>query len=664
MADTRQNDNSSFNQKFEIRIHNGAPTFFLDGKPFTSCAYMSYFDEFATYKDFADAGYKLYSFPTYFASRAINVYVKGMKPMRSRGLFDKKNEPDFGVFDEDVKRILDACPDAYIFPRVDTLMPLWWEDENPDELNVLVNGENCRECIASEKYIKTAKSMFKKLINHVKNSDYSEHIIGYQIAGGGTEEWFVYGYPNGGLGKAYEREFKKFMAEKYPEEDYIIPDYEAMKNEFLNRDEDSSLVRYLEFLSYSTSEAILDIAKTVKEESGKMVGTFYGYYFALNDARTGLYALDRILKSPYIDFCCSMFVYLNNRLPGTLLYYLIARESVRINGKMLMAECDIRTNLTCHMNERRPDMCPDGGYFSLPVWFGPPTTIESKWVLRRTFAQCIEMSLGFWWFDMWGGWYASDELMNDMKLFKKYYERALNDKNRDSISEVALIIDPNAMFHRSFTGEKNDFSPNKMMEELSKISAPYDVIQVTDLKKISKKYKLIIFSNCITNTKEIQEFIKINNANFLISYVEDIPKYKGKEVKEVIFADGEKISISKHSSYKFSPRGENVMAFYEDNTPAITYDGKIIRTGFPELPVKLLKEACKVAGVHIYTDTQDGIYTNENHLAIHAVSQGEKIIRLKEKRKVSKMFEETDAVFTDKIKIAMEYGETVMFRLD
>ena len=103
-----------------VEDHHGVPTLFVDGTPVGALAYISYLDEWARYEDFAKAGYRIYSFPAYFGGRAINVH-SGLKEFR-KGIFDAKEEPDFAVFDRDVGRILEACPESLIFPRICMMM--------------------------------------------------------------------------------------------------------------------------------------------------------------------------------------------------------------------------------------------------------------------------------------------------------------------------------------------------------------------------------------------------------------------------------------------------------------------------------------------------------------------------------------------------------------
>ena len=107
-----------------VRDHGGVPTLFVNGKAYPSAAYMTYLEPYGRYEQFADAGYTFFSLPALFATRWISV-TEGLTPF-AKGFFDDRETPDFSWFDTAMHRILDACPDALVFPLVNLSMPMWW----------------------------------------------------------------------------------------------------------------------------------------------------------------------------------------------------------------------------------------------------------------------------------------------------------------------------------------------------------------------------------------------------------------------------------------------------------------------------------------------------------------------------------------------------------
>lgn len=56
------------------------------------------------------------------------------------------------------------------------------------------------------------------------------------------------------------------------------------------------------------------------------------------------------------------------------------------------------------------------------IWFGPETEEESIWNLQRTYAKVLASGNAFWWFDMWGGWYKTEGIMQFMKKALAEYQ--------------------------------------------------------------------------------------------------------------------------------------------------------------------------------------------------------------------------------------------------
>ena len=196
----------------KIILKNQNPVLQIDGEEFPSCAYITYFEERNDYKAFAERSFRIYSISISFADQPINT-ASGFKPYLG-GVFDEKGKADFSVVDNSIKEILKACPYAYIFPRIYVCMPQWWIDENPTETVDVPRGKK-REIIFSHKFRTDAAKMLKDLIEHLKSCPESDHIFGYQISGGNTQEWF-----NLDLKGSYCENslyyFNEYLKKKYP----------------------------------------------------------------------------------------------------------------------------------------------------------------------------------------------------------------------------------------------------------------------------------------------------------------------------------------------------------------------------------------------------------------------------------------------------------------
>ena len=356
----------------------------LNGSQRENLAYITYLPDSGCFADFANAGYRLYSACAFFGSNKMNEHSGFDIP--GKGIFDGA-EPDFSGFDSVMHQILKACPDAYIFPRVNVSAGRQWELEHPEELcyeGTTKFPERKRLCFASELWAQTVETQLSALISHIESSDYGEHIVGYQIAGGNTEEWFAFN-DRGGKGKRSDEAFKAYVAAG---------------------GEDSEEA-YQRFLSQIVAERICRFASHIKKETQHrlVVGTFYGYTMEKYNRGGTHHALARVLQCPDVDFICSPVSYAQLRKTGRDQPYMLPLHSLKLHGKLYFAENDIRTHLS------RP-VC-ENPHYNTPIWFGPSVE-ETLEILKLHFAKSLINGHALWWFDMWGGWYADPRYMDFM----------------------------------------------------------------------------------------------------------------------------------------------------------------------------------------------------------------------------------------------------------
>ena len=586
----------------DVRDCGGVPALYVNGEAFPSVAYMTYLEKYNEYGDFADAGYRFFSVPVLFSGRWIR-HIEGLVPFK-KGIFDIKEHPDYSLFDEAIEKILAACPDAYIIPRVNISLPEWWENENPDCVNI-VDGKSRRESFYSDKWRTDAANLLRQFTQYVNTSKYAPHIIGYQIAGGTTEEWFHFDL-NAGCCKNAEAGFRAFLEKYYPEVKIDgLPDL-SLLNQKANYFKNEYLTRFLEYASFAVADAITYFASIVKEETGNnvVVGSFYGYSLEVTDPLWGTHALKVLLNDKSIDFICSPNSYTGTRNPDSDWTEMYPADSLRLHGKMCFQECDIRTHLTVPLPEKDPSTDP-GGVMYGAIWQGVKDKDTAISSVRKSFCRQLIKGNGLWWFDMWGGWYKDADLMNEMKNFAEIYADSLKDSDRASKSEVAVFVDESAYKYMTNNALRN--AVYNQRHALGLMGTSYDMYDVSDFEAVCGKYKAVIF---ISNVKT--EYLK--NA----------------------------LSICK-----------------EKNIPYI-----IISALKREFSVKELRAFLAKNGVHVYCETDDIVYINENYLAIHAVNGGKKTIRFDKQYSVKPLIGTGDAVRGDTYTVTMNKGETRLFRLE
>ena len=401
-----------------VRPLGGVPTLFINGTPVPGLAYMTYLTDRADYANLAAIGCRLYSVPVFFAARPVNA-AELCGPF-APGIFEKETGPDFSAADADIARLLELCPDALIFPRVNVTLPRRWEEEHPEECNDAgVGGNPPRAGFSGECWKRDTAACLEAYIRHMEESSFADHILGYQIAGGQTEEWMAFDM-NGSRGPALRAAFEK-----------ACPDGDE--------------AAYRRFSSESTVDAVTFLARRAKAavQSKKVIGAFYGYTFETPWWQSGHGAVSRLLREDCIDFLCSPLSYNRLRAPGIDWACMTVLDSVKLHGKLYFAEADVRTCRTLSLAESRPGICKPTDYAG-GIWAGPSDPWLCRQLLRAVFCRALCRGTALWWFDMWGGWYDHPELRAELASHFAPAELALRDANRASAARLAVFADEKA----------------------------------------------------------------------------------------------------------------------------------------------------------------------------------------------------------------------------
>lgn len=592
--------------KSHIEFRNGKPFISVDGELYSASAYTSYFEECAEYGDFIENGYKMFFINVSFTSLPIN-NVTGFTPFR-KGVFESEN-PDYGEFDEAVYKLLKKCPDALIFPRINIAMPRRWINENIDETVETIKGGR-RESLYSDKFLKDGAEFLKRLVQHIRMSDYSASVAGYQLCGGTTQEWMHHDL-FGSFSEMGLRKFRKWTAEKYGEENIPLPS----KDDFCSNEPQECVKKYAEFCSEMTAKTVEHFAKVLKGfiNEEQIVGVFYGYNAFVNDYLTGLLGLRYIISSPYIDFFSSPCAYDRNRNLGFDWGDMLPVDSIKHHKKLCFIECDIRTYLTKRMQDSRPGEYKDDIYTlydsdgNKTVWCGPENDRLSVSAVRKAFSHQLTKGSGVWWFDMWGGWYHDEEIMKELSMLKQISDNALT-KKTDALpsAEAVLFIDEKAYINLA-RGNYLCHSVNGVRVALGNTGIPFDICMAEDAKAVLPKYTAAVFSA-------------------------PIPSEKGRDA----------LDICRKLNIPFVQVSENNL--YDD--------------------VSKLRDFLVSAGVHCYNDKNNVVYSGNGFLAIHSVYDGAVDIRLPKEYRITPLLGSTvPEQISDSFSLDMSKYETLLFEL-
>lgn len=514
-----------------VKPHGGVPALWINGEPVFPMAMLpiGHFPR-EVCRDFAAAGVHLYSHIIWSSKVILPGSASAVDPADVywwRG----PGEYDFEKVDAQIRAIIEADPQAYIFLRVKLNPPPWWLESHTDELTHYEDGSRGPQAsLASEAWETTYERMLRDFVRHVESSPYAGHIIGYQPAGGESSEWFWWGHRKGLIdyGPAARERFRKWVVQRYEGDlaalreawndvgvtfDTVEPPTSAMREAteyllFRDPQQARQVIDYQRFLSDITARNIIRSCRICKEETGgrKITGVFYGYsiHFAADSGpphrqrlwNCGRLALAQVIRSPHVDFLCAPTDYGWRRggEPGSFISGYTA--SYRLHGKLYWDEADIRT----HLYEGRHR-----------VGYSTQSLEETLGVLRRTLGYALSRGTALWWFTLAGDdTFHQDDIMECIANMQKRGEASMP-VDKEPLHEVAVLVDEESFYHMRAGIYELGMPLIRGMHhrKLPKIGAPVDVYLLSDIaSEKMPDYKLYIFLNAFTVDDSLRETIR------------------------------------------------------------------------------------------------------------------------------------------------------------
>lgn len=721
-----------------VEEYNGVPTLMINGVPQSPVMYLR--PDLESYLQ-TDA-------ESYISESTFNLYItyqgnigNGKTPEQ---LWKEDGSIDFEKFDQSIKDLLAVNGDGLVMVNIGMHAPDWWLKQNPghevysDKAGVNTDKDIKSNFVsfASEKYKIESGEILSRLIAHMKTQSYYNRVYGIKLSAGEGNEMMTKGsgaYWMPDYSDVAKERFKSWVKDKYKTisvlqeayNDYTITFDDVNAPSFDDRLKSSDdpntiydaktqrlIIDYNLFLNDMSTDCLLYWAKITKEsvENEKIVGAYNGYVWVFGSydgqAKTHSF-IQKVLKSEYIDFIASPINY-NERTIGESSTFMAMIDSAQAYGKLYIAEQDNRTFLT------------DGntGYSWNAQWDGqvgethtPEDTINQY---KRDFANTFVNGVGYWYYDMQGGWINDKQIYDLMAEEKRIYDNSLKIQNKSYLNEVAVFVDDYTYSYAKIDTLEN--SPHVLFDalfvrqrlSLAKMGCGYDTYYMSSLAdgKV-KPHKVNIFLSPFEITEKtsaaIDKYIKTDGQYAVWIYLpgvstgsetslENMEKVTGfslgmdyrKAALQVKITNGNN-NITKglaDTYYGSKIERNSPVAYIEDEDAEILgvlIDGNknglgvkrfdnwtsIYSSGI-NLSVGLLRGILKEAGVHLYSEnTDDVIYSNNRYVSLHSAVGGTKKLTLTGKYDVYDEFAgKYIATDTDVVEFSHLANDTKIFRLD
>jgi beta-galactosidase len=664
-----------------VTTYLGLPTMHVNGQPNAAMTYMTYRPQERYFHDFGQVGVQFVSFLT----------SPHFKSNRRDLVWTDWDTFDFSEMDEIIAFILRANPQALIFPRVYLFTTPWWNEQNRGELMVYHDGATMKPARgfrdpvelpswASDKWRQDTAYALRRMIQHIHGQPYGNHVVGYHLASGGTDEWYYWPYWRWFFHMPQDEfvdysapqmaAFRRWLRGKYGSDEtlraawrkdavtldtaQIAPKEDKLKTTFFGLYDPAvsqHVIDTFDFEAELIADTIAYFCRVVKDETKgqAFTGAFYGYITGADDK--GYCATHSLLHCPDIDFLTSPSAY-DFREPGCgYSTYRTTTRSVQLHGKLWWDENDYYTYLT-----------PEWKW--VEGWTGPRdfSTTETQ-QLRQLSCQIAHASAG-WWFDMEGGWFDSPEAMQMISRLNDIAERSVQ-LDRSSVAEVAVVVDEKSLLYLGAGGDL--YRPLIMDQRMpcGRMGAPVDWILMDDLDE-APAYRMVLFLDAFRVTDEqkkaidrlagrgtraivwvyapglLGETLDVERCAQITGLKLGMLRDKGPlqvEIGDVgagllpglarglRYGTENKIGPVLHGA---DPQAEVLGELYGYGQPGLIRKGidgvDVYYSAAPRLPEQLLRAMAIRAGVHIYDSQDDGLYINRSFMGLHTARAGRRTL--------------------------------------
>lgn len=360
----------------------------------------------------------------------------------------------------------------------------------------------------SEEFQQQALEAMLQIVNLLKETGYSKRVVGIHVGGGHDGQWAIrrLDYSPSAL-----IAFKQWLRDKYQTDEALATAWRqpgltfdqvscpqpplavnGRYGTFYDPTRDQPFVDYYHFIKWAPDQIQNYFSGKLEQAMGKPLLFGRGCMGAYGGDMHSATDLEHFVQSEHLDYIMGFADY-RSRLPGYPMKYKYPLTSYILNGKIYMAETDLRTYNTGNGCFRRELYGP--GYSSKAQTF-------KVWqvTFRKCMAEVIAQQQATWVFDIGGAEYQDEKIQQDIAEVREFYQK-LYDGKKNWRPDVVLVHDETSMFWTQVASHRWMFLPkanNELIPEIvNRSGVPFDTILFSDLEKHPEThgYKIYVFLN-------------------------------------------------------------------------------------------------------------------------------------------------------------------------
>ena len=503
----------------KLRMENGKTKFFLNGKAAPLIIYTSLSPTVADYNLFEGSGVKLQMLTIHFTHKY------GYKPNRFslpgiQPVWLEDGSYNASGIEKVLEMFARRAPHSNIILTFYISWPNDYIAQNPEEAWLDAKGEfvggtsmHIRSkkqmknlgksnwsggkdfipwpSMYSDKAMKDAGKMIKKVIATIKKTPYAKMIAGTCFMGGHDGQFFINRADYSENGK---KAWRAFLRKKYGTDSALaqawhksaisidnvkVPVLTTSKKTqtFSSPDKDIECIDYREMMSLREWQIKDYFSKIIKQEFDRSIVAI-SWVMGANWRE-----MDGFLNARYLDVCVGQPSY-QDRLPGYSGGLDLAYESLSLNTKMGISELDLRTWYR-------------GIYPTEPRTMRIGTAesaADFSNILRKEVAPLLAKGEGWWFFDIGSGAFRNPAIQKNIKKTTEIAQKVISLENNFT-PDLAVIMNE-ASYKFSSLASLPLYGLKTWSKELKTSGVPYDTYFFNDLKKhpsICRKYKIFLF---------------------------------------------------------------------------------------------------------------------------------------------------------------------------
>ena len=648
-----------------VKNKNGMMVIEINGQDYTFAATRSFRPEGRILKDFSDHGLKFFNI---FPSGIMTALEKRTVPYSQFGpVWVGEGEYNWDNLRAQCRETIDkTASDTYFSVCVHLDPPTWFVESHPGMVD---HWEQMIQNLGSEEWRTAAADYLCELVDKL-DEWYPERIYAIFLMCGGTTEWYSYHVDKviASPTELQQKAYRKFCGD----ETVSIPAPEVLHAaaDGVIRDQkaDAEAIRYWQFTNETVMDTALYFARVAKEHTHgtRLVGLFSGHIYGQNldfAVQTSYNRLDKLLLSPDIDMLFCPASYICRKLSSTS-GIRVPVDSVRLHGKLFSHEIDSATHMLKKVKSAAAASHAVGRDEAFSC--GEDTVAY----IRREVGMILAKGEGYWWFDMFSGYYDDPALMDEIARLHEIQEK-LSALFAAPVSQVVEMLDIDS----NYCLKTNSHYPMAEHQTpiLNETAVPWDMGMTFDLfhrEFDEERYKLFFFPVLFAPSREVAERIAALREKGKCMLYTHAPYY----------AMGDTLSVERmeqHTGIAFErcELADNTVRLCFDGAEDVTFDftdrtvagdiwpnyaeprpiapifsptnldvvlGRFVENGKPAcgikfrgdggfdafsacapVPLALLREIYRYAGVFLYADRPMPIYTNSAFLCAYSHEGGD-----------------------------------------